>query len=526
MKRRRVSTIAWILPVLTLCLCQGSAARHSAALASVEDSAAPSPQIPAKFPDGVKQKIRSYVEAALKNWNVPGAAVGIVKDGQVVFLEGFGKRDIEMGLPVTPRTRFILGSTTKAFTALTLALLAADRMLEWDKPVSGYIPEFRLWDEYATLHATARDLASHRAGLPRHDFVWVNTPMDLPEIVRSLRFLEPNRELRAAYQYNNLMYMALGYLVERVSGKPWDDFVRERIFKPLAMNDSGCTIPEYLAADERAIAYMREKEKFVASPLPPQSAKLMYGARASGSINTTAEDMCRWMVLHLSAYIAGAKTAIPAAVVRQTHAPQVPIGTSPVLASEIQGTAYGLGWMSDVYRTHRRIYHGGSTLEFNSNVALFPQDGIGVVILINASSPANEILLMGISDLALGLTPVDWEGRLREMLKNAGAGGALQDPRVQGTTPAHKLDDYAGDYLHPAYGPIHVELKDGRLSVMFHGFVSPLEHWHYETFQATENEIKGQKWTFQTDVRGDVASVSARLESAVKDIVFERRGKT
>ena len=166
------------------------------------------------------QKIRVRVETTLKKWSVAGAAVAIVKDGRVVFVEGFGLRDTAQGLPVTPKTRFILGSTTKAFTSLAVGLLVSDQKLDWDKPVAAYLPDFRLLDEYASLHATPRDLASHRTGLPRHDLIWVNSPRDIGEMVRSLRFLEPSRELRSSFQYNNLMYITLGYLIEKTAGCP------------------------------------------------------------------------------------------------------------------------------------------------------------------------------------------------------------------------------------------------------------------------------------------------------------------
>jgi CubicO group peptidase (beta-lactamase class C family) len=194
------------------------------------------------------QKIRSYIDTSMKVWGTPGLAVGIVKDGKVILAEGFGKRDVEKNLPVTPKTRFILGSTTKAFTTMAMGILVDEGKLDWDKPVSSYLPQFKLMNEYATLHATPRDLATHRTGLPRHDIVWANAAFSLPELVESLQYLEPSRDFRTTFQYNNLMYIAAGCLVGRVSGSSWEEVVRERIFEPLGMADSGCTVPELLSA--------------------------------------------------------------------------------------------------------------------------------------------------------------------------------------------------------------------------------------------------------------------------------------
>jgi CubicO group peptidase (beta-lactamase class C family) len=466
--------------------------------------------------------MHAFVKTTMAQWHVPGAAVGIVKDGRIAFLEGFGLRETSRALPVTPQTRFILGSTTKAFVTAALGLLVSDKKLEWDKPVASYLPEFALKDDYASAHATVRDLASHRTGLPRHDLVWVNSPMDLPEMVGVLRFLEPSRELRGAFQYNNLMFITLGRLVEKVSGMPWDAFVRERIFKPLGMTRSGCTVPEYQAGEEYATSYRWEKDAFAAQPLPAPTDKLMYGARASGSVNTTAEDMCAWMTAHLQAYRAGSKPVIPANVILQMHTPQIPIPVNPGGNDEVLSPSYALGWMTDVYRGNWSVHHGGSTLDFNSNVALFPKANAALVVLINASSPANDILANGLADLALDLPPIDWNKRTADRI-NAPRPARPADKPVEGTKPAHPLAEYVGEYAHPAYGRMTVSVKDGALELSYKGFVSPLAHWHYETFRALASDLQDEKLTFQTDPRGKVTAVTAAFEPSVKDIVFERK---
>ena len=483
----------------------------------------PHQPVPAKgLSKETARKIRSSTEVVLKKWQIPGASVGVVKDGEVVFLEGFGKRDLEKGLPVSPRTRFILGSTTKAFTALAVGLIAADHRLDWDKALATYLPEFRLQDEYASLHVNARDLAAHRTGLPRHDLVWVNSPLEIADMVHGLRYLEPSRELRAAFQYNNLMYITLGYIVEKTAGIPWADFVREKIFKPVGMNESGCTIPEYMAAPEYALSYVRKGEKQEVYPLPQPADKLMYGARASGSINTTAQDMCRWMIVQLQDGKIEGQQVLPSGRVRETHIPQIPIPWSPAANPEVLLPSYALGWMTDVYRGHYRVHHGGSTLEFNSYVTLFPQAKTGVVILINASSPASTILANVLSDLALELPPIDWSQRVEERIK-AAQENEPQEKRVEGTLPAHRLEEYTGAYTHPAYGEIRVKVSDNRLLAAAHGFRWPLEHWHYETFALTEGDFKGRKLTFLTNAKGEVAEVACSFEPAVKDIIFKRR---
>lgn len=470
------------------------------------------------------QKIRSYIDTSMKTWGTPGLAVGIVKDGQVIFAEGFGKRDVDKNLPATAKTRFILGSTTKAFTTMAMGILVDDGKLDWDKPVIGYLPQFKLMNEYATLHVTPRDLATHRTGLPRHDMVWGNSPFSLQELVECLQYLEPSRDFRTAFQYNNLMYIAAGYLVGRVSGSSWEEVVRERIFKPLGMADSGCTVPELLSAAEFSYAYAKENEKLTALPFPPPTDKLMYGARASGSVNTTAEDMCKWMLLHLNKGTAGGKQIITAANLLQMHTPQIPGPWRPAKKSESMYPSYGLGWEIDSYRDHYRVHHGGATMGFFSYVSLFPHENLGIVVLVNLGGAVPMIVTNYASDILLGLEPLDWNKKVQDLMKAANA-APPQEKRVEGTKPSHKLEDYAGEYNHPAYGLLKVEAAQDKLTASFHGYSLPLEHWHYETFRIAEADLRGTRLTFQTNLRGEIVSVSAPLEPAVKDIVFERAQK-
>ncbi len=470
------------------------------------------------------QKIRSFVETSMKTWETPGLAVGVVKDGQVILAEGFGKRDVEKNLPVTARTRFILGSTTKAFTTMAMGILVDDGKLDWDTPVVHYIPQFKFMNEYATLHATPRDLATHRTGLPRHDMVWSDSPFSLQELVENLQYLEPSWDFRAAYQYNNLMYMAAGYLVGQVSGTSWEDVVRERIFRPLGMTDSGCTVPELMSAAEFSFAYSKEKEKLVASPFPRPSDKLMYGPRASGSVNTTARDMCKWMLLHLNRGEVGGKQIITRANLLQMHTPQISIPWRSAEKSETMYPSYGLGWMIGSYRDRYRVHHGGATMGFFSYVSLFPHENLGIVVLVNMGGSLPSIVANYASDVLLGLDPLDWNKRAQDRTKVAAA-GVPQQARVEGTRPAHKLEDYAGEYNHPAYGLIKIEVAGDKLAASFHGYSAPLEHWNYETFRIAESELRGTRLTFQTNARGDVTGLSSPFEPAVKEIVFQRLPK-
>ncbi|MGC2153430.1 MAG: serine hydrolase domain-containing protein, partial [Terriglobales bacterium] len=181
----------------------------------------------------------AYVQKVMNDWKVPGAAIVIVKDGKVILSKGYGLRDVKNNLPVTEHTLFPIASITKSFTVATLGTLASEGKLDWDKPVREYLPDFRLYDDVLTARVTPRDLVTHRTGLPRHDSTWYRSDLSRGEMYSRLRYLEPNRDLRQEFQYNNLMFMTAGYLAGKLAGSTWEDAVSARIFKPLGMTSSG-----------------------------------------------------------------------------------------------------------------------------------------------------------------------------------------------------------------------------------------------------------------------------------------------
>src|SRR5438067_10165914 len=182
------------------------------------------------MPESLTDRLRALVETERVRFGVPGCAVAVVHEGEVVLAEGFGMRDIDRDLPVTAATLFPIGSSTKTFTAALCATLVRDGLLEWDRPVRDYLPEFRLHDPAATDGVTFRDLLSHRSGLPRHDLLWYTAGANVTrdDLIAALRHLEPNRGLREVWQYNNLLYTTAGHLAGRLHGSGFEEAVRDR----------------------------------------------------------------------------------------------------------------------------------------------------------------------------------------------------------------------------------------------------------------------------------------------------------
>ena len=235
-----------------------------------------------------------FIDEQLQISKVPGLAIAIVKDGEVILSQGFGKRNIDQDLEATAETLFAIGSCTKAFTTTAMGILVDEGKLDWDKPVREFLPTFKMFDPYVSDHMTPRDLVCHRSGLPRHDFMWYGAPYTRQEIFDRLQYLEPSKDFRAVWQYQNLMYMTAGYLAGQIAGCDWEAFVRQRILDPLDMHSSNFSVDASQQAPNFAIPY-NEKDDVV-RPIPFRNIDAVGPA---GSINSSVSEMARWLLLNL-----------------------------------------------------------------------------------------------------------------------------------------------------------------------------------------------------------------------------------
>ena len=263
----------------------------------------------------------AVVEKAIKDFKVPGLAIAVVKDGEVIYAKGFGQRDVEKDLPVTPRTLFAIGSCTKAFTTFVMGTLVDEGKLEWDTPVRTYLPGFRMSDPIATESITPRDLVTHRSGLPRHDMVWYNSRLTGKDVVPRLAHFELTEPFRSKFQYNNMMFMVAGYLIETIDGRPWEEAVRERIFQPLGMASSNFSVLDSQKADDFAPPYDEQEGKVRAIPF-----RDITNVGPAGSINSNVAEMARWVAVHTHGGKLGGKSIISPSVLAELHTPQMTIG--------------------------------------------------------------------------------------------------------------------------------------------------------------------------------------------------------
>ncbi|UCG53748.1 MAG: serine hydrolase [Candidatus Latescibacterota bacterium] len=483
--------------------------------------------------DEALDDIDEFIQTTMENWNVPGAGIAIIKDGEPVLLKGYGYRDIEKKLPVTKETQFAIGSSSKAFTTLILGMLVEDGAIEWDEPVRTYLPTFELDDEFATERMTPRDLVCHRSGLPRHDLMWYGSRASRENLFERLKHLEPNTEFRTGFQYQNLMFMTAGYLAGQVTGSSWEHLVTERIFGPLGMDNSNTSVDDMQRAPDFAFGYEeKDDEKSDEKKIERMAFRNIDNMGPAGSINSCAADMVEWVKLQLNKGTVGDKQLVSPMMMGELHRPHMMVHgglISQLLKHpEMPHMMYGLGWFVQPYRGHEMIHHGGNIDGFSALVSFMPEDNIGVVVLTNLNgTPFTLALTFNIYDRLLGLEEIDWNGRYKlvwTQLEQAQdeSKGAEEVNRKGGTKLSHSLDDYAGVYTHPAYGSIEIVKTGKTLGGTYHHMDFELEHWHYDVFRSKTEPLEGLKLAFLSNLNGDIDCVSVALEQSVDAIEFTK----
>ena len=476
-------------------------------------------------------KIDSLVERLLQVSRIPGAALAVVANGQIVLTKGYGLRDLQAQLPLTADTVYPIASTTKSLNATLLGMLVDEGLLAWDAPVQDYIPRFRLRDPLISMQVTLRDLVVMRTGLPRHDWLWCEHPITRAELVERLRHLEFSAGFRERYQYSNLTVVTSGHIAEVVTGQSWEDLIQQRILTPLGMTHTGFVLP---TEGDVTSSY---HENTLRELVPTRRLATEVTAPSGGSIHSTIADMARWVAFNMNGGRVGGRSLIQAKTLTEIQSPHITGGVQ--LTWPKSNASYGMGWFLDTYNELLRVSHGGYLFDVNSDVSLFPQRGIGLVSFINFGCPnlakfINQLAL----DTVLGREPAETlEEKLADYEKRIKETRTRNDsvPRIPYTAPSHPVSDYSGTYTHPAYGDIRIAEQDGELVFHRYNLILPLQHWHYDAWVARDLDSdyfpihiqhsfdRTSRFLFETNADGAIAAVSIRLEPEVPAIRFEKR---
>lgn len=483
------------------------------------------PQIAAEA--SALRNIDAFVLDALRRTNAPGVAISVVKDGRVVLSKGYGALGLGRSEPMTNTTIWPIQSETKTFTGLTAAILHDEGKLDLDRPVSSYIPAFRMHDPVATLEVTPRDFLTHRSGLPAHSWLWItNDGLTRTEAMSRMPHLPLVARIRSDWRYANMGYVTVAHLVERIAGVPWEQFVERRIFQPLGMTRTTFSRQQAEADPNHIDGSMIRFGSLVRTPMQGTTPL----TNSTGGIYSTADDMAKWMLVHLNEGRADGRQLFKESTIAELQKSEM-ITDRPVPMPEFTSSAYGLGWFVESYRGERLVEHGGGHWGVNSALGLLPERELGVSVFVNQNSDLALYLMLSILDRYIGSPARDWVGLGTgdmEAQKNESekAQAVRIRERIPDTSPSRPLSDYVGRYEHPGYGLVDVRLQAGNLAVQYDDDVSPLSHWHYDVFMPTARGFgniwamyEGMQVQFVTDYKGRVAEL--RL-SHTADATFKK----
>lgn len=462
----------------------------------------------------------SYVKNAVKEWDVPGLAIVVIKGDSVVFQKGYGVRELGKNEPVNEQTLFAIASTSKAFTATAIGMLVDEGKLKWDDPVVKHLPNFKLKDPDLTRQITVRDLLTHRAGLPNTDFLWFDPEATTGEIVKKLEHVEAVYPLRSGFIYQNIMYALAGEVIGAVSGMPWDEFVRERIFEPLKMERSFTSRAATESADN------------VAKPhdLAGGQLKVIEGSYAdaigpAGSMWSNVEDMSRWIRFLLNDCETGeGEKLLKTGTCEEMFKPQIALSEPSYPTAQLtkpKWNTYGLGWFQQDYEGRKVDFHTGSLSGMVAIAGMIKDEGIGVFILANRDhTELRHALIYRVFDLFDQDPPRDWSNEIKvlydERSDKQKASRTKSDStqlatRVPNTRLSLPLEKYTGTFKDELYGTVEITKQGKDLRLKYGGLKGNLEHWHFNTFRLTNDKQESTSRpliNFQLDSSGKVEKVN------------------
>jgi CubicO group peptidase (beta-lactamase class C family) len=441
----------------------------------------------------------AYAADALKDWKTPAMAVSIVKNGRVVFARGYGVRKVGGSDPVDADTVFPIASITKSFNATAIAMLVEDGKLDWTDPVTKHLPDFQLRDPYMTRELQIADLLAHRTGLEDPDTLCCAGVLTRAELIRRARFLPQIAPFRTEYHYNNLGVIVAGEILERVTGRPWADFVRERILHPLDMKATVPDVLELKGVKNHATSYVTvngelQEDKSWNLPLTEGWSRYREIIRPAGAICSTANDTAKFAIFQLAGGEYRGRRLLKADTIREMQALHsvVPLKNKlPVpnltYAKIVHGA--GFGWLVRDYRGRKLVMHDGST---GTVIGLMPEENIGVVVLTNLGCGIQFMVMHDVIDRLLGI-PRTWNNGdfvahvVDDYQRTVDADNVRLDrERRPDVKPRLPLSEYAGSYESEIYGRLVIQVVNGKMSMQLGpNCHSELVHWSGERFRGT-----------------------------------------
>lgn len=411
----------------------------------------------------VSQQLDTYVEAALKRWQIPGAAVCVVKDGKVLIARGYGIRQLGRSERVDENTLFEIGSNTKAFTGTALALLADDKKCTLDDKVQRWLPDFRMRDEWVARELTLTDILCHRMGMEtfQGDFTYWTSDLTSAEVIRKFGLMTPQYGFRSRWGYTNAGFAIAGEAIRAISGQTWGDVVKTRIFQPLAMQRTVAYSAEFARADNAA-----QPHTIIAGRPEAQPVALIDNLAPAGSIGSSVLDLSHWLIAQLDSGRYAGQRVLPWNALARTRQPESMLGRAGTPFNRSHYQLYALGWFLQDYAGREIVSHTGGVNGFVTSVTLLPEEKIGIVVLTNTDANAfYESLKWELIDVALGLPYRDYDrfyfdDYTAQQTKADAEIATWRDSVRRNVSPGLPLPAYTGRYENPVYGWVDIS-KEG-----------------------------------------------------------------
>lgn len=443
------------------------------------------------FAQPTEKELSKNIENIRSDWQVPGLAVGIIYNGEVVLNQGFGSLNSDIGTKVNENTLFAIASNTKAFIATALAMLVEEGKLDWNDRVIDHLPYFRLYDDYVTQETRVVDLLCHRVGLGTFggDVIWYKSNLSADEVVKRAQHVPQAYGFRNGYGYTNLMFIAAGEVIKAASGKQWDDYIREKIFEPLEMNRTITKVDELKIKGNYA-----DPHKNINGEQRPIAWVNWDNSGAAGGILSSTTDMLKWVKFHLDLNKQGESDLLDVASQNKTWTLHNNYNITPSIRAELPGrnySGYGLGWGLSDYFGHRVVTHSGGYDGMYSRVIMLPDIGLGIVVLTNAMTNVSSPIIYEVINRYINEDERDWsdfylerasasQKRYEEWIQD------IKKNRIAGTNPSLDQKSIVGEYYDLLYGPISIAENGGKLAINFKNaplLSATLEHWHYDTYE-------------------------------------------
>lgn len=432
------------------------------------------------------QDFDDWVEAGRKDWSIPGMAVGIVKDGEVIYAKGFGEKRLGSKETVDENTVFSIASVSKNMTAAGLGILVDEGKIDWDDKITDHIPWFQFKDPWVTNQMTIRDALTHRTGLGRilGNRLQFMTQSSRDEVLHQMRYMDFEKPFRSNFVYNNVMYSLAGQIIEYTDGRTWDAFLKEELFAPLEMTSTSTNMVEL--EQQENVAYPHQEIK---GDVVEISRRNWDNAGPAGGVNASINDLNKWMLMQLE--VPGSyksNTIISRKAMNEIHKPQMIRGQADALDAQ---NSYGFGWSITDYKGKRVITHGGATDGFNTAMYLLPEENIGVVVVGNTFNGFGNAVAYQVMDAFIDGSDKDWNEHFlsnykQQYQRTEKARKEIDESRKKKTKPTLSLEDYVGIYDSEAYGKVVVEKEGKNLKIKFwddSDLKGDLEHWHFDTFR-------------------------------------------